>query len=285
MTLTTTPPAPDLTSRRDRVTTTFGELVADRSGSPDGRPPLVLLHGLTFNRTTWRPVLDELDAIDPSREVIALDLPGHGASKSLGDHDAESVVAAIHGAVSAANLEAPVVVGHSISAVFATLYAALHPTTGVVTVDQTLRVGPFATLVKSLDARLRGPEFEQTWAMFADSMHAELLPPPAEALVRATSRPDQQVFLEYQRELLEVPTAELEGRVHLLFAVLRAAGRPYSAVAGDGFSDDERAWLLERLPHATITVWPGTGHFPHLAHPRRFAELLAATAGWDRSEL
>lgn len=32
------------------------------------------------------------------------------------------------------------------------------------------------------------------------------------------------------------------------------------------------------LPQATITVWPASGHFPHLAHPRRFAECLAATA-------
>ena len=92
------------------------------------------------------------------------------------------------------------------------------------------------------------------------------------------SHPDQQQFLDYQRELLELPIAELEGRVHMLFAVLRASRHPYSVIAGDGFSDDDQAWLLERLPQATITVWPGGGHFPHLAHPRRFAEHLAATA-------
>lgn len=114
--------------------------------------------------------------------------------------------------------------------------------------------------------------------MFADSMHAELLPPAAHELVRTTSHPDQQQFLDYQRELLELPIAELEGRVHMLFAVLRASRHPYSVIAGDGFSDDDQAWLLERLPQATITVWPGGGHFPHLAHPRRFAEHLAATA-------
>jgi hypothetical protein len=49
-------------------------------------------------------------------------------------------------------------------------------------------------------------------------------------------------------------------------------------IAGDGFADADRAWLLQRLPHATITTWSGTGHFPHLAHPRAFAEHLAATA-------
>jgi DNA-binding CsgD family transcriptional regulator len=44
---------------------------------------------------------------------------------------------------------------------------------------------------------------------------------------------------------------------------------------------DYRNWLNQVLPQATITVWPASGHFPHLAHPRRFAECLAATAGWS----
>jgi hypothetical protein len=34
------------------------------------------------------------------------------------------------------------------------------------------------------------------------------------------------------------------------------------------------------LPQASITIWPGSGDCPHLAHPRRFAGCLAATAWW-----
>jgi pimeloyl-ACP methyl ester carboxylesterase len=30
-------------------------------------------------------------------------------------------------------------------------------------------------------------------------------------------------------------------------------------------------------------VLPGSGHFPHLAHPDRFAQCLARTGGWGRS--
>ena len=43
-------------------------------------PPLVLLHGLGMDWQGWGPVLDGLAA---SREVIAVDLPGHGASPML----------------------------------------------------------------------------------------------------------------------------------------------------------------------------------------------------------
>ena len=263
-----------------RTTTQYAGLIADTSGHDDGRPPLVLLHGLTFNRTMWRTVLDELDAIDPGRRMVAFDLPHHGASAPLASHDLEDVVAAVHDAVDAADLEAPVLVGHSISGVIVSIYAALHPTAGVVVVDSSLRVGPFAEALRSMEPALRGPGYADVWPQIEATMHAERLAPEAQAIVHATSRPRQDLFLAYQRELFEVPVENLEGRVHVLLAVLRAAGRPYAVIAGDGVDVDDERWLLERLPQATVERWPGTGHFPFLAHPRRFAERLAATAQW-----
>jgi len=263
-----------------RTTTEYAGLVADTSGHDDGRPPLVLLHGLTFDRTTWRTVLDELDAVDPGRRIVALDLPDHGASDRLASHDLEDVVTAVHDAVDAAGLEHPVLVGHSISGVVVSIYAALHPTTGVVAVDSSLRVRPFAEALRSVEPARRGPAYAEIWPQLAATMHAERLAPDARAIVAATSRPRQDQFLSYQRELFEVPVENLEGRVHMLLSVLRAACRPYAVIAGDGFGVDDERWLLERLPQATVEIWPGTGHFPFLAHPRRFAERLAATAQW-----
>ncbi len=65
----------------DRIPSpTYAGLAADEFGMPDGRPPIVLLHGLTFDRTMWRPALAELQTIDPGRHAITLDLPGHGES-------------------------------------------------------------------------------------------------------------------------------------------------------------------------------------------------------------
>jgi pimeloyl-ACP methyl ester carboxylesterase len=49
-------------------------LAYDRVGRGE---PLVLLHGQGFSRRCWDPVLDALTA---DREVIAVDLPGHGES-------------------------------------------------------------------------------------------------------------------------------------------------------------------------------------------------------------
>ncbi|MDH2427058.1 alpha/beta fold hydrolase [Sphaerisporangium sp. TRM90804] len=43
-------------------------------------PPLVLLHGIGHHRQAWRPVIDLLAG---SRDVIAVDFPGFGASPGL----------------------------------------------------------------------------------------------------------------------------------------------------------------------------------------------------------
>ncbi|HEY8302350.1 MAG TPA: alpha/beta fold hydrolase [Jatrophihabitans sp.] len=52
-------------------------LACERHGSGE---PLVLIHGLTHRRQAWYPVLDQLAA---HREVILVDLPGHGQSPDL----------------------------------------------------------------------------------------------------------------------------------------------------------------------------------------------------------
>lgn len=82
-------------------------------------------------------------AFAPRGRLPRGDLPGHGASAARAAHGLEPVVEAVHEAVRAARLEAPVVVGHSVSGLLATLYAGRHPTRGVVNIDQSLLVAPF----------------------------------------------------------------------------------------------------------------------------------------------
>jgi pimeloyl-ACP methyl ester carboxylesterase len=270
------------TSRQGRaVIRTLAGLAADDWGESDARPPLVLLHGLTFDRTLWRPSVAELQRIDPGRRVLALDLPGHGASRAWPSYDMESVASGVHRAVEEAQLHSPVVVGHSIGGVIATVYAARYPTRGVINVDQPLQVAPFAGLVQSLADKLRGPAFPAIWQMFAASMHIEVLPDTGQELVRSSSRPRQDLVLGYWHEVLDRPASELADVVGATLAAVRAAGVPYLVVAGDDLEPGYREWLTDMLPHATVTVWPGSGHFPHIAHPGRFAARLAAAGSTD----
>jgi pimeloyl-ACP methyl ester carboxylesterase len=263
--------------QRQAVIRTLAGLAADDWGESDARPPLVLLHGLTFDRSLWRPSLDELQRIDPGRRVLALDLPGHGASQGWPSYDVASLASGVHRAVEEAQLRSPVVVGHSIAGVIATVYAAEYPTRGVINVDQSLQVAPFAGLARSLADKLRGPAFPAVWQMFAASMHIELLPDAGQELVRSSSRPRQDLVLGYWQEVLDRPASELADMVGATLAAVRAAGVPYLVVAGDDLEAGYREWLTEMLPQAAVTVWPGSGHFPHIAHPGRFAACLAAS--------
>lgn len=255
-------------------------LAGDDSGSPDFRAPLVLLHGLTFDRRLWNPVLSELHQVDPGRRVLTLDLPGHGASPGWSSYDIESVADGVHRAVEQAQLESPVVVGHSISAVIATIYAARYPTRGVVNVDQSLQVAPFANLVRSLADKLHGPDFPAVWEMFAASMQIERLPESAQELVRSTCQPRQELVLGYWQQLLDRPIDELVDLAAAALTAVRNAGLPYLVVAGNPLEQHYQQWLNEVLPQVEIDVWPGSGHFPQLAHPDRFAACLTTTSGW-----
>ena len=255
-------------------------LSVDDVGESDARPPLVLLHGLTFDRTMWQPTLAELERIDPARRALAFDLPGHGESPGWASYDVDSVAHGVHRAVEEAGLDAPVIVGHSLGAIIANVYAVQFPTRGVVNVDQPLQTAAFAGFLQSIADQLRGPGFPAMWEQFAASMHVELLPEVAKELVRSTSNPRQDLVLGYWREVLERPASELADQASAGLAALRTAGMPYLIVAGSNPEPDYRRWLAEVLPQAVITVLPGSGHFPHLAHPDRFAECLAATAQW-----
>jgi pimeloyl-ACP methyl ester carboxylesterase len=80
--------------------------------------------------------------------------------------------------------------------------------------------------------------------------------------------------------VLDRPNGELVDRTNEGLAALRSANVRYLIVAGAELEPDYRQWLDEVLPHATVEVLAGSGHFPHLAHPDRFAQLLAQTADW-----
>jgi pimeloyl-ACP methyl ester carboxylesterase len=255
-------------------------LAADDLGQSDDRPALVLLHGLTFDRSTWRPVIAELSRIDPGRRVLALDLPGHGASSASSSYAMEEVADRVHQAVDEAGIESPVVVGHSLSAIVATMYATRHPTSGVVNVDQSLQTEPFVAFLRSMADKLRGPAFPAVWEMLLGGMHLELLPASAEALVRSACNPRQDLVLGYWRDGMEAAPGEIAAAAQAGMGALRTGGLPYLIVAGEEPDPQYRGWLKDALPQARIVVWPRSGHFPHLAHPDLFAECLATTGGW-----
>ena len=51
---------------------------------------------------------------------------------------------------------------------------------------------------------------------------------------------------------------------------------PYLALHGIDPGPDYGAWLRGVIPTATLEVWDGDGHYPHLVEPARFLDRLRA---------
>jgi pimeloyl-ACP methyl ester carboxylesterase len=268
---TTHNPAPGL-----RSIERWAGLTGRRRGELDasGRS-LVLVHGLTFDHRMWDPIIDALPA---NHSVLALDLPGHGDSPALASHYLEDVVDAIHEAVLAAALDAPILVGHSLGAGIAGTYIAKHPAAAFVNVDSPVRIEPFVRMLRSLGPQLRGDAFSSVWQRFEESMHIELLSPAAQALLRPAETVAPELVLSYWAQLLDEDVHEYVSWVDAQLRRAGAARIPYLAVYGAAVDPAERAWVQQRLPQAETIVWPVGHHFPHLAHPDRFAALLTGLA-------
>jgi pimeloyl-ACP methyl ester carboxylesterase len=86
-------------------------LAFERHGSGE---PLVLVHGVTHRRQAWYPVLEQLAA---HREVILVDLPGHGQSDPLcpgGRSVTEVLSEQFRGFLSEQGLVRPHIAGYSL---------------------------------------------------------------------------------------------------------------------------------------------------------------------------
>jgi pimeloyl-ACP methyl ester carboxylesterase len=259
----------------------YGELAADSIGADDDRPALVLLHGLTFNRQHWAPVLADPAITGSNRRVVNFDLPGHGESPRRDSYTGLADV--LHAAITEARLDSPVVAGHSAGGVLATAYAARYPVRGVVNIDQPLRVAGFGEFLRRSEPVLNSDGFLTVWDTLLGGMHLDELPPPARELVQTVSTPRQDLFLGYWKELIDAPE-QADENISRNLAAIRAAGVPYHYIAGSAVEPGYRAWLEAALPDLLITELPGSGHFPHLVHPAEVAKVLAHLAVPARSD-
>jgi len=92
------------------------DLAYERRGAGE---PLVLLHGIGDRWQTWLPVLDRLAT---AHDVVAVDLPGFGASPPLPDgsaYDLADFVDAVTGFCEGLGLERPHVAGNSLGGMLA----------------------------------------------------------------------------------------------------------------------------------------------------------------------
>jgi pimeloyl-ACP methyl ester carboxylesterase len=134
------------------------------------------------------------------------------------------------------------------------------------------------TFIASRTEELHGDGYAAVWAGLLHGMIPEHMPRAAERLVRSTSNPRRDVMLGYWQPIFEADGVRAECEQVLIgVGAMRALNIPYLVVAGAEPDPAYRAYLERNFPEAAVATLPNSGHFPHLVHPREFAELLALT--------
>ncbi|MGV9932553.1 alpha/beta fold hydrolase [Streptomyces olivaceoviridis] len=241
--------------------------------------PLVLLHGIGHHRQAWDPVADILAT---EREVIAVDLPGFGASPGLPDglsYDLPTTNSVLGALFEALELERPHVAGNSLGGLLA------------------LELGR-EKLVRSVTALSPAgfwSEAERRYAftvLLAMRGIAQRLPLPlVEQLSRTAAGRTALTSTIYARPARRSPQAVVAETL----ALVGATGFEATLRAGTTvrFTDDLSlpvtvAWgtrdriLVRRqgvrakqlIPHARLVRLPGCGHCPMNDDPALVARVI-----------
>ena len=248
----------------------------DDHGDGDGTP-LVLLHGVATSRRIWRHVTGPLSA---GRRVIALDVPGFGASSPAGPgFELDAVADRIAGELGPGAFD---LVGHSLGGAVAVATAARHPEAvrRLVLVSPAglapRAVGVAAALGTAADLATRARRAlghrwvdvpAARWAMFATTVAdpGRLRPDDARLLLEASDGA-RRVAAGVRQALaadLRDDFARAPAPVGLIWG---AADRivPYAGLAA----------LRLLRPDAAVETMPRTGHVPQIEHPGAFAAAL-----------
>jgi pimeloyl-ACP methyl ester carboxylesterase len=229
--------------------------------------PVVLVHGNTEDRRAWDTVVPLLD--DDFR-CIRLDLRGHGASSDAADFSAVGMVDDVAEVVRESAVdEAPLLIGHSLGAFVSTVYATQGPCSGVINIDQPLRLGDFATAIQPLREMLRGDQFAKALDIVFAELGTDALPDGVRTYLDAKhAAARQEVVLGTWDLVLDTDPVELTALGEQLLAQVRV---PYLVINGAEPAPGYVEWLTASVPTATLEVFGTGGHYPHLAQPERFA--------------
>lgn len=196
-----------------------------------GAPAVVLLHGWCCDRGFLAPQQAHLAA---RHRVIAVDLPGHGASDApRRDYGAAALAADVAWLCARLGLARPIVVGHSLGGAVAVELALAAPTAAAAVVVLDTTIGP-------------APATRATWA----------------ALVEALSGPDYRAAARRAiEELYFLPTDDPARRARIVAAMTAAPQHVMrDGMAGVAAWDSQRiAGLRVPLLHVARSIG-GTDH-------------------------
>ena len=234
--------------------------------TPEGRVPVLLVHGIRTSATMWRFQEQKLRAA--GYPVLAIDLPGHGKRMSE-PFTVPAALAAIDDGVAALGGRV-LLVGLSLGGYYAMAYAAEHPdrvaglvAAGCSAVPQGVLLDGYRLLARMIH---RLPD-RGLW--LHETMVRRLLPAAGARDVLAGGA------------ALDVMDSGLHATSTLTpLASLAAYSGPIWLVNGalDHFRLNERRFLAA-CRNGEVVVVPGATHLSSLAQPERFTAVLLRVAG------
>ena len=249
-------------------------------------PVLLLIHGIAGSLETWRSVVDPLAR---NATVIAVDLPGHGASSPAGgDYSLGSLAAGLRDVLTALGHDRATLVGHSLGGGIAMQFSYQFP-------DMTERL----VLVSSGGLGLEVNPALRAASLPGASLFLSVTAQAARGasgiagrVLRATHLSSKPSLDELARSYASLADADrrtaflatVRGVVGLNGQTVGAADRLYLAQdlpvlliwgSQDPIIPVEHARSAhELLPDSTLAVFDGVGHFPHVEAPQRFVTTL-----------
>jgi 2-succinyl-6-hydroxy-2,4-cyclohexadiene-1-carboxylate synthase len=244
-------------------------------------PRLVLAHGFTQNAGAWGPVLG---ALGIGREVVAVDLPGHGGSATV-VRDLPGAATLLGEAGGRADY-----LGYSLGGRVSLHLALARPDL----VRRLVLIGATAGIAGD-DERARRRRADDALADELESLHASGDTGPAlEAFVArwltgplfATLAPDRAERRARLHNTLPGLASSLRGcgtgTQEPLWDRLAQLDMPVLVVAGAldvRFSHTGAAMVGAIGPNATLALVPGAGHACHLERPAATARIVDAFLG------
>ena len=248
--------------------------------------PLVLVHGLGGSWRTWDPVLDKLAA---EREVLAVDLPGHGETRPLsGETSIDTLAEAVSSFFDANDLTGVDVVGNSMG--------------GRLVLELARRGAVGTTVALDPGGFWRGWERYFFYATLAPSIRVVRLLQPVMSrltdsavgrtllLAQLSARPwdlPPDVAREEMRSFADSPSFD-----ELLYRLAFGPGQsgtdstPEPVVIGWGRKDRvtlprQAKRATNRFPGARLHWFEDGGHYPHWDAPDEAAELILTSTATD----
>jgi pimeloyl-ACP methyl ester carboxylesterase len=231
-----------------------------------GRPAVVLVHCWTCDSGFWR---DAVARLAKSRQVVTLDLAGHGRSgRTRKDYTMEAFGGDVTAVADALKLDRMVLVGHSMGGAVI-LEAARRlggRVAGLVPVDTLVDVEQ-ASDPKETDAfiaKMRADYKGETTAFLRQYLFAPTTPPAvADRVLSQTTTFPMEIALSALRNNWNYQAA----------SGFEAVKVPIVAVNGDRFPTNFEA-NRRHAPQFDAVIMKNVGHYPMLEDPPRFGRLL-----------